>query len=122
MSVAAPAACGLLASIDVESLRPTIEARVVEMRDAFAGAPDAKRAAFRALLGERKMRVLADVERGGFRVEGLFELLLETRDARPESRHGRLDSMVAGERYARVCPLPVSLPLPISGRVELVAA
>ncbi len=30
------------------------------------------------------MRVLADAERDGFRVEGLFELTLETRNARPQ--------------------------------------
>ncbi len=59
------------------------------MREAFAGAPDVKRAAFRGLLGERRrLRVLADAERDGFRVEGLFELALETRNARPESRTG----------------------------------
>jgi len=52
------------------------------MREAFAGAPDGKRASFRALLGERRVRILADAERDAFRVEGPFELALETRDAR----------------------------------------
>jgi len=94
-SLAAPAAYGLPASINVESLRPTIEARVIEMREAFAGAPDAKRAAFRALLGERRLRVFADGERDGFRVEGLFELPLET-----QWRSARLDSPFGAPRGA----------------------
>jgi hypothetical protein len=89
--------------------------------ESAAGAPEARRAAFRAFLGDRKMRVLPDPEQQ-FRVEGLFELVLETADAR--AREGRRASafQVAGERYARVCPLPVSLALPVSGHVELVAA
>jgi hypothetical protein len=56
------------------------------MRSAFEGAPEERRAAFRTLLGDRKMKVFPDPERR-FRVEGLFELALETTDARdPEGR------------------------------------
>ena len=46
---------------------------MLELRQAFEGAAEERRAAFRALLGERRMRVLEDAARG-FRVEGLFEL------------------------------------------------
>jgi hypothetical protein len=56
------------------------------MRSAFEGEPEERRAAFRALLDDRKLRVLPDAERR-FRVEGLFERALETTDARgPEGQ------------------------------------
>ena len=67
--------------MDLDQLRPVIKARVVEMRAAFEGSPDDCRAAFRVLLGDRKMRVFPDAERR-FRVEGMLELALETADAR----------------------------------------
>jgi hypothetical protein len=76
-------------AVDVEQLRPRIEARVLEMREAFAGAPEVRRGAFRALLGERRLRVLADPAQR-FRVEGLFELTVETADARAYEGTGRL--------------------------------
>lgn len=49
---------------------------------------DARRAAFRALLGGRRLRILADPEQR-FRVEGIFELALETTDARANEGAGR---------------------------------
>jgi len=72
--------------IDLEAWRPTIEARVLEMRAAFEGSADARLDAFRALLGDRRMRVFPDPERR-FRVEGLFELSLEMADARAAQGH-----------------------------------
>jgi hypothetical protein len=55
-------------------------------------------ARLRALLGDRRMRVLSDEERR-FRVEGLFELELEeAADARSNQASGRLHSQVAGGR------------------------
>ena len=86
---------GIAARVDLEAIRPRIEDLVLEMREAFAGAPEERRRAFRALLGDRRMRVLPDDERR-FRVEGLFELPLETADARPLEGTGRLHSQVAG--------------------------
>lgn len=59
------------APVDLDQLRPMIEARVREMRAAFEGSPDDCRATFRALLGDRKMRVFPDEERR-FRVEGCW--------------------------------------------------
>jgi hypothetical protein len=53
-------------------LRSLIEARVRDLRGAFEGAPEECWAAFRALLGDRRMRVLPDPGQR-FRVEGLFE-------------------------------------------------
>jgi hypothetical protein len=59
--------------------------------------------AFRALLGDRRMRVLADPERDhGFRVEGLFELPLETQIARLQEEAGRFKKLVAGARSVQV--------------------
>ena len=92
LTTARPAAGG---EIDLDAWRPLIEARVREMRDAFDGEHDARRGAFRALLGDRRMRVLPDPGRL-FRVEGLFELVLETADARNHEDSGRLHSQVAG--------------------------
>lgn len=68
-------------AVDLDLLRSVVEARVLELREAFEGATEKRRAAFRALLGDRKMRVFPDEERR-FRVEGLFELTLEAADAR----------------------------------------
>lgn len=80
---------------DLDALRPLVAARAAEMREAFAGAPDSRRDAFRALLGDRRMRVLPDAEHR-FRIEGLFELDLETTDARGLEASGRLLCVVAG--------------------------
>jgi len=71
---------------------------VLNLRETFAGAPDARRGAFLALLGDRRMRVFSDEEQR-FRVEGLFELVLETRDARAAQSSGRLLPLVAGVRF-----------------------
>ncbi len=67
--------------MDLDALRRLIAARLREMCAAFEGSPDDRRAAFRALLGSRKMRVFPDAERR-FRVEGMLELALDTADAR----------------------------------------
>jgi hypothetical protein len=76
------------------------------MREALADDADSRRAAFRALLGDSKMRVLADPERT-FRVEGVFRLPLEMRIARlPDGEAGRFTQEVAGvgtaPRYGRI--------------------
>ncbi len=89
------AGSGVPLGLNVESLRPVIEARVIEMREAFAGAPETRRSAFRSLLGNRRMCVLPDADQR-FRVEGLFELTLETADARGHAAPERLHSQVAG--------------------------
>jgi hypothetical protein len=90
-------------AIDIEALRSVIEASVLEMRAAFAGDSDSRRAAFRALLGESRMRVFADPDRT-FRVEGIFRLPLETRTARPpQEEAGRFKSVVAGGGFC-TCP------------------
>jgi DNA invertase Pin-like site-specific DNA recombinase len=77
---------------DPETWRPWIEARVLEMRSAFEGGPEERRTAFRALLGDRRMRVFRDNERL-FRVEGLFELTLEATDARASDRGHRASAL-----------------------------
>ena len=68
--------------IDRDLLRDVVTARVFEMRQAFEGCDEDRRAAFRVLLGDRRMSVCADPERH-FRVEGVFELPLEEGDSRP---------------------------------------
>jgi hypothetical protein len=88
--------------VDLDQLRPVIEARVREMRAAFEGSPDDCRAAFRALLGGRRMRVFPDQEHR-FRVEGMLELALETTVARADQGDsGRRHFVVAGGCNARV--------------------
>ncbi len=42
--------------LDAESLRPQIEQRVCEVRAALEGAPDERRAAFKAFLGSDSTR------------------------------------------------------------------
>ncbi len=91
-----PAAFAAPIGLDRETLRALVEPRVLEMRSAFLGSPEHARAGFRALLGGRRMRVGPDPERR-FRVEGVFELALETTDSRgPQDDLGSRHSVVAG--------------------------
>jgi hypothetical protein len=62
---------GPLGPIDPDVLRAVVTARVLEMRQAFEGSDEERRAAFRVLLANRRMRISADHERS-FRVEGCF--------------------------------------------------
>jgi hypothetical protein len=84
--------------LDVETLRPLVEARVRDLRGAFEAEPEHGRAALRALLAGRRMRVGADAELG-FRVEGVFEIDLggET----PGATYGGPGSLAA--QVAGVC-------------------
>jgi len=103
--------------LDLESLRPRIEARARALRGAFRGPDDARRALLRSLLRDRRMRVLSDEEQR-FRVEALFELDLETADARNLQGSGRLHSQVAGVRNApryRRPALEIAAPLCAAG-------
>jgi hypothetical protein len=72
-----------------------IEAHVLELRESLAGEPRTARAAFSALLGDRRMSVHADASRT-FRVEGVFQVAIESESARSRQADGRLDSVVAG--------------------------
>jgi hypothetical protein len=56
-------------------LRRQIVEHALQLRTAFDAAPDEARGAMRALLGERRMKVLED-QQHGWRVEGLFEVPL----------------------------------------------
>ena len=76
--------CASRISVDLNALRPQIDAYVRNLRAAFVQAPEKGRAVLQALLGDRRMAVHLDEEKG-FRVEGLFELALETPSARPPS-------------------------------------
>jgi len=83
---------------DPEEIRRAAEARVLALRQALESGPES-RAALRSLLGNRRLRVGPDPDRG-FRVEGLLEVELETRTARggaPEP----FDCVVAGGRFYR---------------------
>ena len=85
---------------DVEALRPEIEERVRGFGERMAGERDDARRALRHLLGDRRMTLAPDEERG-FRVEGVFELDLggrgrgDGRDGRP----GHLSRVVAGTGF-----------------------
>lgn len=86
--------------IELESLRPAIEARVMDFREAFAGAPGECRAALGVLLAGRRMAVhRVDT---GFRVEGLFEVSLTNEPPGAGYTSGRLDCVVAGARSDRL--------------------
>jgi hypothetical protein len=67
--------------IDVEELRGPIERTVRDLGAWLTGTPAQGRAALEALLGERRLRVGPDAERG-FRIDGELELALELRTAR----------------------------------------
>jgi hypothetical protein len=67
--------------VALDALRPVIEARGREVQRVLTGAPEAGKRALRGLLGDRRMQVHPDDERG-LRVEGVFELTLEAAGAR----------------------------------------
>ena len=96
--------------MDLAALRPMIAARVLEVRSALEGDAEERRTAFRELLGDRRLRVLPDVERR-FRLEGLFEFALEARDARNlEGLRASALSGSGGPQYAcYVDDLPVRI-------------
>lgn len=85
------------AAVALEALRPVIEARVGEYRSLLTAAPESGKRALRALLGDRRMHVYRDDERG-FRVEGLFELTLEARGARDRLQSPGSSSTGSGGR------------------------
>ena len=73
--------------------------RVSDLKTAFAGDAASIRNAMKELLRGRRMTVGPDPERG-FKVEGLFEWALETKDARSRGGGDRAnESVVAGTRY-----------------------
>jgi hypothetical protein len=80
-----------------------VEAKVDGLRTTLLGALIRARRRFGALLGDRRMVVHSDAERG-FRVEGLFRLSLESENARRLQASERLDKMVAGGRYNTCTP------------------
>ena len=92
-----------------EDLRQLIEARVVDFRAAFEAEPVVMRRAIRALLGERRLAVRADPERG-FCVEGLVGLPLMHETPGISQVSGRLPRSIAGtccaEPGLRACPNP----------------
>lgn len=79
-------------------LRLLIEARVMDFRAAFEAEPVTMRRAIRALLGERRLAVREDAERG-FCVEGLVGLPLVHETPGVSQTSGRLQRLVAGGRY-----------------------
>jgi len=71
-----------LIDFDPDSLRSAVEASVEDLRRPLAGPPDKMRTALRALMGDRRMVVWQDSEKG-YRVEGVTGLALEKKTPRP---------------------------------------
>jgi DNA invertase Pin-like site-specific DNA recombinase len=90
---------------DPEEIRRAAEARVLVLREALAHGPES-RAALRALLGNRRLQVGPDPERG-FRVDGLLEVEIEAGNGRG-SRPGPFARDVAGGCYGTVSPRVVA--------------
>jgi hypothetical protein len=85
---------------DMNTLRQVIEDRCQEMATAFEASPAEGRAAMLTLLGDRRIQVGADEERG-FRVDGIFELSLMHEP--PRSNHASEGAcVVAGGRSDRL--------------------
>lgn len=74
-------------AFDDGALIRAAERWAADLRATLEGSPEECRRAFTALLGGRRMRVLADSERA-FRVEGFFDLP-RTYEAPPESVNSR---------------------------------
>ena len=72
------------------------------------------------VLGDARPAVREDPERG-FAVEGYVTVPLMCHTPGVTRTSGRVQHLVAGARYARVCALPVPLRLPVEGRVALAA-
>jgi site-specific DNA recombinase len=79
-------------------LEPLIEARVADFRAAFEADPATMRRALRALLGDRRIVVREDRDRG-FAVEGWLSLPLMQQTPGVSQDSGRLQRVVAGVRY-----------------------
>lgn len=69
------------ARYDEERLEGVLLAQVRQLRQLLEGSPDETRAVLRLLLGDDRLRVRPDPDRG-FAVEGLARLTLNTRNAR----------------------------------------
>lgn len=67
--------------VDLDALRARVDRYALDLRAAFDRAPEQGRAVLEQLLAGRRLQVYADSDRK-FRVEGLFELGLETTSAR----------------------------------------
>ena len=67
-------------ALDLEALRDPIEKTLNDLGAWLTGTPEQGRAALRALLGDRRLRVGPDTERG-FRIDGELEVTLELRTA-----------------------------------------
>jgi len=80
-------------------LRPLIEARAADFRRAFEADPETMRRRLRAFLGQERIAVREDDEKG-FAVEGWLSLLLMQQTPGISQDPGRLQRVVARERYA----------------------
>ena len=100
----------------IEELMPRLRKKLRDLGATLRADVALGRLAFGGLLGESRLRVYADgrIERSA----ALTPEMLAAPRRTPEPR----DSVVAGACNARVFTLPVSLPLPVSGQVEHVAA
>jgi DNA invertase Pin-like site-specific DNA recombinase len=81
---------------DLDTLRPAVEAATRDLRAAFQAAPEEAQGALRALLGDHRLAVIPDAEKG-YRVEGM--LRLRGRPGRPGTP---VDQGVAGARSDRL--------------------
>lgn len=88
---------GQMVVMDFPAMRRAIEARVRGLLETLQrGAPAQSRTVLRSLLGDRRLRVGADAERG-FRVDGLLEVEIEIgATAAQDPGPGRLVADVAG--------------------------
>jgi hypothetical protein len=89
-------------AFDRDALRGVVTHPGEELGEALAASAETGRRVLAAPLGDRRIAVYPDAEKG-FRVEGLFELELEIERAAPAFQPvGRLLSVVAGARSDRL--------------------
>ena len=86
----------MIASYD--EIRERVDARLADLRGSLEADHEAGRRALRTLVGDDRLAVSADPERG-FRIDGFLHLALNVETARRPEASERFTRMVAGEGF-----------------------
>ena len=97
------------------SLAKPVRASISQIESLLQASPEKAHLALEKLLRGNRITVHQSPGSRGYHIEGTAELTLEAHTAgRPETT-GRMLSVVAGGRYARVSHVPAALVLPVAG-------
>jgi DNA invertase Pin-like site-specific DNA recombinase len=96
----------------IDELMPVVKAKLADLRTTLERDVAQSRMVLGALLGEDRLRIYSDGRiEGAAMLEAEMKLPASSRSSKPG------DTVVAGGRYARVCPMPGPLELSVEGKV-----